>query len=155
QMVGGECTATSDIYSLGIVMFEMIAGRRPFDDANSAAAALAAALTTTPERLSARAAVPADGDRGGMGCPGRPPAERFHRADELADALDEILLDGDEAATHLEPAARAPDAGFATTLTGPPPAHLLAPTAPLVAPTAPPGAPTVSSLAPAALLAPT
>ena len=42
QMVGGLCTATSDIYTLGIVMYEMITGRKPFDDANSAAAALAA-----------------------------------------------------------------------------------------------------------------
>jgi len=52
QMVGGMCTASSDIYTLGIVMYEMIAGGKPFDNANSAAAALAAVLTTTPPRLA-------------------------------------------------------------------------------------------------------
>src|SRR5215475_15158006 len=77
QMVGGMCDATSDIYTLGVVMYEMIAGRRPFKDANSAAAALAAVLTTTPPRLAVQAVVPADVDRLVMRCIERQYADRF------------------------------------------------------------------------------
>ena len=37
QMVGGECTGQSDIFTLGIVMYEMITGERPFGAPPSAA----------------------------------------------------------------------------------------------------------------------
>jgi eukaryotic-like serine/threonine-protein kinase len=101
QMVGGLCTAPSDIYTLGIVMYEMIAGRKPYDDANSAAAALAAVLTTTPERLSAHAVVPANLDRVVMKCLERQYTDRFQTAVELAMALDEILPGVDEVVTRV------------------------------------------------------
>jgi len=142
QMVGGQCTAASDIYTLGIVMYEMIAGRKPFDDANSAAAALAAALTMTPERLSSRVLVTPEVDRIVMRCLESHHSHRFQSAQELADALDEVL-DGDEVVTLMAPSARGSDVvvpgtarardvipGFSTTLQGPPP----------VAPAPPPGA---------------
>jgi hypothetical protein len=123
-MVGGHCTPASDIYTLGIVMYEMIAGRKPFDDNNSAAAALAAALTMTPERLSGRAQVPADVDRIVMRCLESHHSHRYQTALELAAALDEVL-EGDEVVTLMAPAARGSDAkvpGFSTTLRGPGPA---------------------------------
>jgi eukaryotic-like serine/threonine-protein kinase len=101
QMVGGVCTGTSDIYTLGIVMYEMIAGRRPFDNANSPAAALAAALTTTPERLSTRALVPPEVDRIVMRCLERQHGDRFQSANELAAALDALVADGDDVVTRL------------------------------------------------------
>jgi len=101
QMVGGLCTATSDIYTLGIVMYEMIAGKKPFDDANSATAALAAVLTTTPERLSTRALVTPEVDHVVMRCLERQHTDRFQTADELAAALDEILGGGDELVTTV------------------------------------------------------
>jgi eukaryotic-like serine/threonine-protein kinase len=123
QMVGGQCTPASDIYTLGIVMYEMIAGRKPFDDTNSAAAALAAALTLTPERLSSRAQVPADVDRIVMRCLESHHSHRYQTAVELAAALDE-MLEGDEVVTLMANAARgsaARVAGFSTTLPGPGP----------------------------------
>src|SRR6185503_7116261 len=137
QMVGGQCTAASDIYTLGIVMYEMIAGRKPFDDANSAAAALAAALTMTPERLSSRAQVTVEVDRLVMRCLESHHSHRFQSAVELAEALDEVL-DGEEVVTLMAPAARGSDAmassspsidlpGFSSTLQGPPPVALGAP----------------------------
>src|ERR1051325_1410599 len=102
QMVGGECHATSDIYTLGVVMYEMISGRKPYDDANSAAAALAAVLTTTPARLTTLAGVPGDVDRLVMRCIERQHIDRFPSATELAEALDEILSSGEEAVTTVD-----------------------------------------------------
>jgi eukaryotic-like serine/threonine-protein kinase len=91
QMVGGVCTAASDIYTLGIVMYEMIAGRKPYDDANNATAALAHVITAAPERLASHAIVPAEVDRVVMRCLERQHTDRFQTAVELARALDEIL----------------------------------------------------------------
>jgi serine/threonine-protein kinase len=109
QMVGGLCTATSDIYTLGIVMYEMITGRKPFDDANSAAAALAAVLTTTPLRVSEHVPVPADVEHVVMRCLERAQGERYQTAAELAIALDELLSRDDDLAINVAP-RRAEDA---------------------------------------------
>src|SRR5581483_4002979 len=100
QMVGGECGPPSDLYTLGVVMYEMIAGKKPFDNARSAAAALAAMLTTTPEPLSLQASVPVEVDRVVMRCLRREHTERYQTADELAAALDEVLS-GDEQVTNI------------------------------------------------------
>jgi hypothetical protein len=125
QMVGGMCDASSDIYTLGIVMYEMIAGCKPFDDANSAAAALAAVLTTTPPRLATRAVVTPDVDQVVMRCLERQHTDRFQSAVELATALDEILPEVEEAVTRVATGAASPIPGapngvtsFASTLQG-------------------------------------
>lgn len=103
QMVGGQCTATSDVYTLGIVMYEMIAGRKPFDDANSAAAALAAVLTTTPPRLSDQVPVPPHVEQLVMRCLERQQSERYQTAAELAEALDDVLSHDDDLAINVAP----------------------------------------------------
>jgi serine/threonine-protein kinase len=91
QMIGGTCTNVTDIYTLGIVMFEMIAGRRPFADAQSPTAILAALLTTNPPLLSESVAVPAALDAIVMRCLEREPQNRFRDVHELAAALDAVL----------------------------------------------------------------
>jgi serine/threonine protein kinase len=123
QMVGGNCTATSDVYTLGIVMYEMIAGKRPFDDANSAAAALAAVLTATPDRLSTLAIIPAAVDHLVMRCLDRQPTGRYQSALELAAALDELVPGTDELSTVAM-----------TTLPGTPAPKLVTPAPRLVTP---------------------
>jgi serine/threonine-protein kinase len=102
QMVGGMCTATSDIYTLGIVMYEMICGRKPFDDAATPADALAAVLTTIPERLASRVFVLPEVDRVVMRCLERQHADRFQSAQELSAALDDILSEDDVTSVAAE-----------------------------------------------------
>ena len=158
QMVGGMCDATSDIYTLGVVMYEMIAGRKPFDDANSAAAALAAVLTTTPVRLAVAAVVPTEVDRVVMRCIERQHVDRFQSAAELATALDEILASSEEAVTTVD---LTHPRGGVTTLKGmrmparppslTPPPVVVDPTLRAVAPTVP--AALVPAPAPAGALA--
>jgi serine/threonine protein kinase len=136
QMVGGECGPPSDLYTLGVVMYEMIAGKKPFDNARSAAAALAAMLTTTPEPLSLQAAVPVEVDRVVMRCLKREHAERYRSADELAAALDEVL-NGDEQVTNIAQVHRSPTAPTSVTRAArptPPPVVINHPTAPVALP---------------------
>jgi eukaryotic-like serine/threonine-protein kinase len=90
QMVGGEISGASDLYTLGIVMYEMIAGKRPFPAAPSAASVLAAMLKP-PTRLGSVATVPAELDRIVMRCLERDAADRYQTADELAAELSRLL----------------------------------------------------------------
>lgn len=115
QMVGGACTETSDIYTLGIVMYEMITGARPYI-ANSPAAALAAVLTTTPERLSTRAVVPPELDRIVMRCLERQHGDRFPSAAALSAALDDLVLDGEEVVTRLARSVPSANSSFESRL---------------------------------------
>ncbi|MBA3452641.1 MAG: serine/threonine protein kinase, partial [Deltaproteobacteria bacterium] len=83
QMVGGACTGQSDIYTLGILIYELIAGVRPFAEAQTAAAALAAILKTTPPPLSKRTPVPEELDRILARCLERDPLKRYKTVGDL------------------------------------------------------------------------
>jgi eukaryotic-like serine/threonine-protein kinase len=93
QMVGGELTAASDIYTLGVVLYEMISGRTPFADAQTATAILAAVLTRAAEPLSRHAPVPPALDRIIARCLEREAARRYRDVGDLADALAEVAAD--------------------------------------------------------------
>jgi serine/threonine-protein kinase len=105
QMVGGELTPASDIYTLGVLIYEMIAGRTPYPDAQSATAILAAVLTRTPDPLSTHARVPAALDAVLARCLEREPEDRYAHVGELADALAMIAV---ESAARATPAVLQP-----------------------------------------------
>ena len=87
QVAGGKITPSSDIYSLGVVLYESITGQRPFDGPSPAAVAL--------ERLHVRPA---------------PPSAVAH---DLPPAIDALVL----RALERDPGARYPSAGdFAAAL---------------------------------------
>ncbi len=99
QMVGGAITGRTDIYTLGIVMYEMIAGRPPFAEATSASSALAAVLKQPPP-LSKFVNVPGDLDRIVLRCLHRDAVERYDAAD-LRTTLDALLAVSDERAATV------------------------------------------------------
>ncbi|MDB4956785.1 MAG: serine/threonine protein kinase [Myxococcales bacterium] len=100
QMVGGSCTGASDLYTLGIVMYEMISGRLPYAEASSAGSALAAMLKPPPP-LSSRTFVPPELERIVMRCLERKIELRYASAEELASALDGLLAHPEDAASTL------------------------------------------------------
>jgi serine/threonine-protein kinase len=91
QARGDEVTGASDVYSLGIVLYEMLTGRRPFEGDSAAGVALKR-LTDDPVPPSAWRAVPPGLEAIVMRSLQRDPADRYPDATALADALREWQL---------------------------------------------------------------
>ncbi len=130
QIVGGRIDGRTDIYTLGVVAYEMITGRRPFADAAGPTGLMTALMTRSPmapSLLFHRDCLPAEVDRLILRCLALDPQDRYADARELAAAIDEILA-------HASPSAFSPR----STLPG---------SGPYRAPTAP--RPSVSSIIPA------
>ncbi len=77
----------TDIYSLGCVLYEMLAGRQPFIGP-SAAAVIAKRFTETPAQLrTIDSAIPVEAERIVVRAMGREPSDRFATAEEMVHAL--------------------------------------------------------------------
>lgn len=88
QLLGQPVGTTSDIYALGVLLYELLSGRRPFEFANLSFGEITRIVgLTSPAPPSAR--VPAEADRRGL-------------AAELRGDLDNIVLK----AMHRDPARR-------------------------------------------------
>ena len=97
QIFGGELGPATDIYSLGLVLYEMIAGRGPFDDLGDAYAIGAAHAQQPPPPLSQFVSVPAPLERLVMSSLAKAPEERPRDCFSFASDLRRMLRD-DEAA---------------------------------------------------------
>jgi len=114
QARGEPATVASDIYALGIVLFESLTGQRPFSGDGAAAVALAR-LTTTPPRPSAlRRGVPVPLDTIVLRAMALEPAARYATAAAMASALEGYLADPAAGAANGAAVAGAPVAGAAT-----------------------------------------
>jgi serine/threonine-protein kinase len=98
QARGDEVTGASDVYALGIVLFEMLTGRRPFEGDSAAAVALKRLNEDPPTPSQLGRPVAPGLEPIVMRALAREPADRFPDAGAFAEALREWRRDPDAAA---------------------------------------------------------
>ncbi len=89
QARGGFVDAKSDIYSLGIVMYEMLTGKVPFDGENAVSVAMMHINGKVPAPSLENPAVSSLMDAIVLKATARQPGDRFAAADELIAALND------------------------------------------------------------------
>ena len=112
QAQGEATTASGDIFSLGIVLFEMLTGQRPWEGDSAAAVAIARLSGPTPDPRTLRPSVPEGLAAIVHRALALEPANRWSSAASFADALDAWLATG-QAPTAAGTAGAAGAAGAA------------------------------------------
>ena len=103
----------TDLYAVGLCLYELLAGRGPFDDARGSADALRfahARREPAPPSAFARRPIPAALDRVVLTALAKSPADRFQSAAEMAGALAASVAP--LPAVPLAPSRRSPAASF-------------------------------------------
>ncbi len=113
QARGETATAASDVYSLGIVLFEALTGARPFSGDGAGAIAVARLTSPVPRPSAIRAGVPAVLDQVVQRAMALDPAARYASAAAMAAALEGWLSDPAAGATAATGAGGAAAAGAA------------------------------------------
>ncbi len=110
QARGQVTDARSDVFALGTVLYEMLAGRRPFEGA-TASDTLSAILREDPAPIDASArGLPPSLDRVVRRCLEKEPAERFQASRDVAFALQALTQDSDAIAPATTAWGARPDA---------------------------------------------
>jgi formylglycine-generating enzyme required for sulfatase activity len=104
QIRGEACDIRSDLYSMGVVFFELISGRRPFEDSSASAVQIAHLTTPAPSLLSVDPELPAGCDAMVQKLLAKDPADRYQNCAAL---LQDLIAHGAHAgAGALRPQIR-------------------------------------------------
>src|SRR4051812_33789101 len=117
QIFGGDLGPATDIYSLGAVLYEMLAGRGPFDDVGDAYAIGAAHAQRPPPPITQFVALPSGLERLVMASLAKSPAGRPRDCFSFASELRRMLRDEEaapKAATRVNVLSSAPPPTRAT-----------------------------------------
>jgi serine/threonine-protein kinase len=127
QAQGHAVTATSDIYSIGVMLYEMLAGRLPFEGDSAVAVALKHLSEPPPPISQLRSDVHPALEAVVMAALAKDPAERWQSAEDLAAALEAARAQieagqngGQDTAAFAPIPMPADDATAATQLVGEP-----------------------------------
>jgi serine/threonine protein kinase/tetratricopeptide (TPR) repeat protein len=87
QAMGGHVDARSDVYSLGCVLYELLAGQPPFTGPTAMAIIARHSLEAVPSVQVVRQSIPDDVEAIIVAALAKVPADRFRSMQELSDAL--------------------------------------------------------------------
>ncbi len=106
QLEGREADARSDLFSLGVVLYEMVTGKRPFEG-KSQASLIAAIMREDPRPLSAlQPLTPTSLERVVKQCLAKEPDDRWQTAGDLKRELSWIVEAGSQAGVPAAVASR-------------------------------------------------
>ena len=107
QAAGEPPAPTSDVYAVGVIMYEMLTGRLPFEGETHTQLALAHMRDEPPPLTSLNPTVPAQIDQIVSKVMSKQPSARYRTADQLATVLIEYRNMAEQA-TGYQPATRPP-----------------------------------------------
>ncbi len=91
QSTGNMVDGRSDIYSAGVILYEMVTGKRPFDAETPMAVVLAHIHDPLPLPQTINPGVPIEMQRVILKAMSKEPDARYQTAKEMSDALDEAM----------------------------------------------------------------